>query len=80
MASEDDGEALTPSERRLTELLAILAGQAFTPPEASLAALVRRARRQHDTRVVLVAGSSVLASALTGVAGLLTRSDVPDSP
>ena len=79
MPSDDDGDPLTPAERRLMELLGVLADQAFAPREASVAALIRRARRQHDTRIVLVAGSSVLASALTGIAGLFARSDVQDS-
>ena len=78
MASDDDGDVLTPAERRLMELLGVLADQAFAPREASVAALIRRARRQHDTRILLVAGSSVLASTLTGLAGLLTRSDGQD--
>ena len=77
-ADDDAGDSLSASTRQLLELLAALGTETVVARADLSAAIVRRARRQHDTRSMLVVGSGVLAAVVTGLAGLFPRADVQD--
>ncbi len=71
MAPDEDADRpLAPAEKRLLELLAVLVTDDSAAHAGFSAAYVRRARRQQDTRTVLLAGSGVLAAVAIGLVGL----------
>ena len=71
MATDDGpGDVLSATERRLVELVAILATDAVTARPDFMHRVVRRARRQQDTRAALLVGSGVLAATAAGLLGL----------
>ena len=80
MASDDHDprETLSASERRLEELLATLGMQAVVSRVDLPARILRRARRQEETRPMLVVGSGVLAAVVTGLGALLPRAEVQE--
>ena len=71
----DDGpdDVLSATERRLVELVAILATDAVTARPDFMHRVVRRARRQQDTRAALMVGSGLLAATATGLLALFPR-------
>jgi hypothetical protein len=79
MAPDHDADdVLSAPERRLVEVLGDLAGETFVAHAGLSANVLRRARRQQETRAALVVGSSLLAALVTGLAGLLPSSDAWD--
>jgi hypothetical protein len=66
----DDGDALSASERRVTELMALLAMEAAATRTDLRSVVLRRLRVQRDTRIALTIGSGVLAAVVAGVVGL----------
>jgi hypothetical protein len=66
----DDGDALSAPERRVTELMALLAMEAVATRTDLRSAVIQRLRVQRDTRIALTVGSGVLAAVVAGVVGL----------
>jgi hypothetical protein len=66
----DDGDALSASERRVAELMALLATEAVATRTDLRSVVIRRLRVQRDTRIALTVGSGVLAAVVAGVVGL----------
>jgi hypothetical protein len=65
----DDGDVLSASERRVTDLMALLATEAVATRTDLRSVVLRRLRVQRDTRIALTIGSGVLAAVVAGVVG-----------
>jgi hypothetical protein len=73
MATDDSGDALSPPERRVVELMALLAAERVATRADLRSVVVRRARAQRDTRIALTLGTGLMAAVVTGVVALFPR-------
>jgi hypothetical protein len=81
MRPDDDAEAVSQAERRLVELLALLAGEptrVLAP--AGTTRLLRRARLQRDIRPALVVSAGLAVNVLEGLAPLFVRRGTGATP
>jgi hypothetical protein len=79
MANDDGpGEALSPSEQRVVELLGLLGTEVVTTRTDLPSSVVRRLRGQRDSRVALTVASGLLAAVAAGLVALLPRAGAED--
>jgi hypothetical protein len=81
MGPDEDPDAVSEAERRLIELLALLAGE----PSRALAAagtarLLRRARLQRDIRPALVVSAGLAVALAEGLTPLFVRRGTEATP
>jgi hypothetical protein len=74
MGPDDDSEPVSDAERRLVELLALLAGEpAPVLAAAATARVLRRARLQRDIRPALLVSAGLAVTMVDGLGPLFAR-------
>jgi hypothetical protein len=81
MGPDDEPDAVSEAERRLVELLALLAGEpARVLAPAGAARLLRRARLQRDIRPALLVSAGLAVTVVDGLGPLFVRRGTGATP